>query len=198
MKLNSPCTVSQKSIQTSSFKENNKLSSLFDFFAFWNLQFYKKFQKGSTFQTKLTNWLIDFVEEILFKFSFDIHPDLSLTRMTLSNSAFLELWRWKLQVSTVHLYNLFFVINFTSKRKEKIKIKHNIWELTADTIITFHHPHHSKLFKYTRVDLYSRWDVWLESSPQSPSHFCIDKHKVNLGHYSPPLSPIGLRDVFLV
>ena len=64
----------------------------------------------------------------------------------------------------------------------------------ADTIITCHH-HHRQLFKDLRVDLYSsvihHWNRLLK-----PILFLHWKHRVNLGHYSPPLSAIGLRYLF--
>ena len=68
----------------------------------------------------------------------------------------------------------------------------------VETIITFdHHPHHSKLFKDLRVDLYSsvihHWNHLLK-----PILFLPCKHRVNWCHYSSPLSAIGLRDVYLV
>ena len=61
----------------------------------------------------------------------------------------------------------------------------------ADTIITL-----PPLFKDLRVDLYS--SVIHHCNLLKPILFLHRKHRVNWGHFSPPLSAIGLRDIYLI
>ena len=115
----------------------------------------------------------------------------------------LEIWLWYhkqdslIQWSHVILSSSLYLSLYCSiflSLNLSVSLRDRDW---ADTIITFHyHPHHSKLFKNLRVDLYSSvkhyWNCLLK-----PILFLHWKHSVNWGHYLHPLSAIGVRDVWI-